>query len=88
MIPPPFPTKHLQQAAGARVVPIFYDMSRAEVEDRFKLINGLLIPGGGANLTPGHQVGCCSLGWRMEDVVVELLAAAVLQRRPDRGARL
>ena len=43
------------QAAGARVIPILYDQPAAEVRRIFGMINGVLIPGGGANLTPGHQ---------------------------------
>ncbi|KAF5842134.1 class I glutamine amidotransferase-like protein [Dunaliella salina] len=43
------------ESAGARVVPIFYDMSEEQVRQRFNVINGLLIPGGGANLSPGHK---------------------------------
>lgn len=43
------------ESAGARVIPIFYDMNTDEVRERFKVINGLLIPGGGARLSPGHR---------------------------------
>eukprot|EP00878_Enallax_costatus_P002549 GHUV01002731.1.p1 GENE.GHUV01002731.1~~GHUV01002731.1.p1 ORF type:complete len:355 (+),score=97.23 GHUV01002731.1:235-1299(+) len=43
------------EAAGARVVPIFYDMMKEELRERFYAINGLLIPGGGATLEPGHK---------------------------------
>lgn len=43
------------ESAGARVVPIFYDMSEHEIRQRFSMINGLLLPGGGASLKPGHQ---------------------------------
>ena len=43
------------EAAGARVIPIFYDMTPEEVRARFQVINGLLIPGGGAVLSPGHK---------------------------------
>ncbi|GFH15267.1 folate gamma-glutamyl hydrolase [Haematococcus lacustris] len=43
------------ESAGARVVPILYDMSPAQVRARFAMINGLLLPGGGASLRPGHQ---------------------------------
>lgn len=42
------------EAAGARVIPIFYDMTKEQVRRRFEIINGLLLPGGGANLSPGH----------------------------------
>eukprot|EP00882_Tetradesmus_deserticola_P012072 GHRQ01012787.1.p1 GENE.GHRQ01012787.1~~GHRQ01012787.1.p1 ORF type:complete len:335 (+),score=143.27 GHRQ01012787.1:127-1131(+) len=42
------------EAAGARVIPIMYDMTEQELQDRFKAINGLLLPGGGADLRPGH----------------------------------
>ncbi len=43
------------QSAGARVIPIFYDMTEAEIRYRFSVINGLLLPGGGANLHRGHK---------------------------------
>jgi gamma-glutamyl hydrolase len=43
------------EAAGARVVPIEYDLPVAEIRHRFSLVNGLLLPGGGANLSPGHM---------------------------------
>jgi gamma-glutamyl hydrolase len=42
------------EAAGARVVPILPDMSEAEVRARFLAVNGLLLPGGGGRLAPGH----------------------------------
>lgn len=42
------------EAAGARVVPILPDMSEDEVRARFRAVNGLLLPGGGARLRPGH----------------------------------
>jgi gamma-glutamyl hydrolase len=42
------------EAAGARVVPILPDMSEGEVRARFRAVNGLLLPGGGGRLTPGH----------------------------------
>ncbi|KAG2439450.1 hypothetical protein HXX76_004805 [Chlamydomonas incerta] len=43
------------ESAGARVVPIFYDMTPQQVQERFDVINGLLLPGGGATLAPGHR---------------------------------
>lgn len=43
------------EAAGARVIPIMYDMTEQELQDRFATINGLLLPGGGADLRPGHM---------------------------------
>ncbi|KAG2501964.1 hypothetical protein HYH03_000461 [Edaphochlamys debaryana] len=43
------------ESAGARVVPIFYDMTPAQIQERFTIINGLLLPGGGAILAPGHK---------------------------------
>ncbi|EFJ53180.1 hypothetical protein VOLCADRAFT_102798 [Volvox carteri f. nagariensis] len=43
------------ESAGARVVPIFYDMDAQDIERRFAVINGLLLPGGGATLEPGHR---------------------------------
>ncbi|MEW5313388.1 MAG: hypothetical protein WDW38_004959 [Sanguina aurantia] len=42
------------ESAGARAVPILYDMSEQEIKRRFSLVNGILLPGGGANLSPGH----------------------------------
>lgn len=42
------------ESAGARVVPIQFDLPVDEVKRRFQLINGVLIPGGGQNLSPGH----------------------------------
>ncbi|XP_052032101.1 gamma-glutamyl hydrolase isoform X2 [Apodemus sylvaticus] len=39
------------ESAGARVVPIRVDLSDAEYEGLFRSINGVLFPGGGANLT-------------------------------------
>lgn len=42
------------ESAGARVVPIFCDMSPEEVERRFKAVNGILIPGGSQDLRPGQ----------------------------------
>eukprot|EP00775_Hariotina_reticulata_P013441 gene13441-13567_t len=42
------------EAAGARVIPIMCDMTPDQLKDRFEVINGLLIPGGGATLRPGH----------------------------------
>ena len=51
----PSPPHCLPQAAGARVIPIFFDMTPDQIRRIFGVINGVLIPGGGANLTPGHQ---------------------------------
>jgi gamma-glutamyl hydrolase len=31
-----------------------YDMTEQELQERFSAINGLLLPGGGADLRPGH----------------------------------
>lgn len=42
------------ESAGARAVPIFYDMTREEIANRFRVLNGVLLPGGGATLKPGH----------------------------------
>lgn len=42
------------EAAGARVVPIFYDETREQMLHKFSVINGLLLPGGGARLKKGH----------------------------------
>ncbi|BDA45120.1 Gamma-glutamyl hydrolase [Coccomyxa sp. Obi] len=42
------------ESGGARAVPILYDAPRSEVERIFKAVNGVLIPGGGQNLSPHH----------------------------------
>lgn len=42
------------ESAGARAVPIQYDLPKHEIKRRFELINGVLIPGGGQVLSPGH----------------------------------
>lgn len=39
------------ESAGARVLPIRLDLSDAQYETLFRSINGVLFPGGGANLT-------------------------------------
>eukprot|EP00029_Vermamoeba_vermiformis_P011313 TRINITY_DN6185_c0_g1_i1.p1 TRINITY_DN6185_c0_g1~~TRINITY_DN6185_c0_g1_i1.p1 ORF type:complete len:315 (+),score=87.22 TRINITY_DN6185_c0_g1_i1:416-1360(+) len=39
------------ESAGARVVPIFYNATRAELKHMFNSVNGVLFPGGGADLT-------------------------------------
>ncbi|KAL4447534.1 hypothetical protein ABPG75_004753 [Micractinium tetrahymenae] len=44
----------LVESAGAQAVPILCDMSKEEVERRFKAVNGILIPGGAQNLRPGE----------------------------------
>jgi len=41
------------EAAGARAVPIMYNMPREEMERRFKAVNALLLPGGGQNICDG-----------------------------------
>eukprot|EP00201_Polytomella_parva_P017131 CAMPEP_0175056798 /NCGR_PEP_ID=MMETSP0052_2-20121109/10886_1 /TAXON_ID=51329 ORGANISM="Polytomella parva, Strain SAG 63-3" /NCGR_SAMPLE_ID=MMETSP0052_2 /ASSEMBLY_ACC=CAM_ASM_000194 /LENGTH=345 /DNA_ID=CAMNT_0016321895 /DNA_START=132 /DNA_END=1169 /DNA_ORIENTATION=- len=43
------------ESAGARVIPILYDLSELELTKRFNIINGLIIPGGGAHLSEGHK---------------------------------
>ena len=48
------------ESAGARVVPVHFDASRAELKQLFGSINGLLLPGGGADLSNGtliHSAG-------------------------------
>lgn len=42
------------ESGGARAVPILYDAPRSEVERIFNAVNGVLIPGGGQNLSPHH----------------------------------
>ena len=39
------------ESAGARVVPVHYDSTRAELTALFHSINGVLFPGGGADLS-------------------------------------
>ena len=48
-------TRSLLQSAGARAVPIVYDAPRAEIAATVEKVNGLLLPGGGAPITPGHK---------------------------------
>lgn len=43
------------EAAGARAMPIFFDDSPEDVRHIFSIVNGVLIPGGGAVLSPGHM---------------------------------
>ena len=43
------------QSAGARAVPIVYDAPREEIAAIVDRVNGLLLPGGGAPITPGHR---------------------------------
>lgn len=42
------------EAAGARVVPLRYSASEEELRRVFDSINGVLFPGGAADLEPGH----------------------------------
>lgn len=42
------------ESAGARAVPILVDMNPEEIRKRFDAVNGILIPGGGQELSPGH----------------------------------
>ena len=35
------------ETGGARVIPLFYDDSKEDLDMKFSKINGLLIPGGG-----------------------------------------
>lgn len=42
------------ESAGARAVPILHDTSHKEMRRIFRAVNGILIPGGGQNLSPGH----------------------------------
>jgi gamma-glutamyl hydrolase len=43
------------ESAGARAVPILHDMTKEELERIFYSVNGILIPGGGQDLSPGHS---------------------------------
>lgn len=42
------------EASGARVIPFFHDAPAEETDARFAAVNGVLIPGGAARLSPGH----------------------------------
>lgn len=42
------------EAAGARAVPLQCDLPAKEMKRKFEKINGVLIPGGGQTLEPGH----------------------------------
>lgn len=44
------------ESAGARVVPVHYDSTDEELGSIFSQINGLLFPGGGADLTNGTLI--------------------------------
>lgn len=44
------------EAAGARVAPIRFDLPHDELKSLFQRINGLLFPGGGADIKPGTQI--------------------------------
>jgi len=43
------------ESSGARAVPIMYDISDAELVSLFGKINGILIPGGGSDLSAGSR---------------------------------
>jgi len=43
------------EAAGARVVPIHYDSTQADLKQLFNSINGILFPGGATDLDPSTQ---------------------------------
>jgi len=45
----------LPQSAGARAVPIVYDAPLEEITETVSKLNALLLPGGGAPITPGHR---------------------------------
>ena len=44
------------ESAGARVVPVHFDASDSELDATFRGINGLLFPGGGADLSVGTRL--------------------------------
>ena len=44
------------ESAGARVVPVHYDATEEELTVLFKSINGLLLPGGGADLSNATRI--------------------------------
>ena len=48
-------TASLPQSAGARAVPIVYDAPLEEITQTVSKLNALLLPGGGAPITPGHR---------------------------------
>ena len=39
------------ESGGARVVPVFNNLTASQVTDLFRSLNGVLLPGGGANMT-------------------------------------
>ena len=43
----------LVESTGARVVPIPFDATEAELERLFSAVNGIVLPGGDSNFTPG-----------------------------------
>jgi len=45
------------ESAGARVVPLHFDATDAELQELFHQINGIIFPGGGTNIfaTPGNR---------------------------------
>jgi len=43
------------ESAGARVVPIHYDSTQAQLKQLFQSINGILFPGGATDLDPSTQ---------------------------------
>ena len=44
------------ESAGARVVPVHFDASDSELDATFRSVNGLLFPGGGADLSIGTRL--------------------------------
>jgi len=57
------------ESAGARAVPVRFKADEAELRRTFNAINGLLLPGGAADLEPGHKYFDASeklFGWALE----------------------
>ena len=44
------------EMAGARAVPVFHNGTEAYLNDTFYSINGLVMPGGGSNISSGTQL--------------------------------
>ena len=63
------------EASGARVVPFFHDAPVEETDARFAAVNGILIPGGAARLSPGHTF------FDVASRVIDLATEANLEKR-------
>jgi len=58
------------EAAGARVVPLQFDLSEDQLLDRYKQINGVLFPGGGSSINDNSSYAVFSrklFAWSVRD---------------------